>query len=86
MASGKPSIERLEQQMQMVVAALADLALEIHAWRPQDARRGAPSSRDGKDELLVLLLAELFSDNSVQVVDVMVRAARSAELRQHTRP
>ncbi|HZA37360.1 MAG TPA: hypothetical protein VE505_20660 [Vicinamibacterales bacterium] len=47
-----------------------------------EARRTALSSRDGRDELLLLLVAQMFSDDSVQVVDVMARAAVCPELQQ----
>ena len=39
-----------------------------------EARR-APGSPDARDELLLLLVAQMLGDDSVQVVDVMRRAA-----------
>jgi hypothetical protein len=46
-----------------------------------EARR-APGSRDARDELLLLVVAQMFGDDSVQVVDVMKRAAACPELQQ----
>src|ERR687897_916845 len=63
-------------------ASVADLTLEVRRLGAPAARRRTPRSRDARDELLVLLLTSVFGDDAIQVVDVMARAAHSAELRQ----
>jgi hypothetical protein len=70
----------LEARMDALVGVVSDLLLEIRASRAQDAKRRTPSSRDARDELLLLLLAQLFADDSVQVFDVLARAVQSPEL------
>jgi hypothetical protein len=74
-------VAQLRVHMEAVAGAVAELTLAVRGLRADQARRRAPSSRDDRDAVLLLVVADMFGAHTIQVVDVMARAVESAELR-----
>ena len=72
----------LEARIEELARSFADLTLEVRAWRADQARRRTTNSRDERDALLLLVITEMFPDDTFQACEVMARASHSAVLRQ----
>jgi hypothetical protein len=65
-----------------LMAVAKDLLIELRAHHAAPARRRTTGSRDERDAVLLLVIAQMFAADPFQVGEVIARASDSAVLRQ----